>query len=131
MTCDCEIHHGRFLSACFSSLLAVLKLFGLHLCVPYSQLKLYLPYLYVFLNPSRLHYILFSSNRSALLYFSTTTTITKGFGFSVIVYCLSSAPSISCVRPICIFRTLHISFATSTFPFAFCYHIMINQNAEG
>ena len=34
-------------------------------------------------------------NRYASLYFSTTTTIANEFWFSVIVYCLSSAPAIS------------------------------------
>ena len=52
-------------------------------------------------------------NWCALLYFSTTPIITNEFGFSVIVYCLSSAPAISCVRPICNFGILHVFFVTS------------------
>jgi hypothetical protein len=41
--CDCEIHHSRFLSACFSSLSAVLKLFGFHLCVSLLAAEIVLP----------------------------------------------------------------------------------------
>jgi hypothetical protein len=73
---------------------------------------------------------LFGAYSGASLHFSTTTTVTKGFGFSANVYFLSSALAISCVRPICIFRTPHVSFATSAFPFSFPYRIMIYQSAE-
>jgi hypothetical protein len=92
--CDCEIHHGRFLSACFL-LFSCVKFVWISFICSLLTVDIVFTIFYVFLNPSRLHYILFSSNRCASLYFSTTTTITKGFGFSVIVYCLSSAPAIS------------------------------------
>ena len=80
----------------FFSFSAVLNLFGIHLiCSLLIVDVLSFSYCYFFLIPSQLRFISFSSNWCASLYFNTTTTITIGLWFSVIIWCLSSTPAIS------------------------------------
>ena len=113
----------------FSSPSVVLNLFGIYLICSLLTADV-LSFLYVFLNPSRLHYILFSSNRWASLYFSTTTTIANEFLFSIIFYCLSSAPAISGCKTSLHFQnsTYILCYIGLSFFFPLSHHD--NQSAE-